>query len=44
LEALTIEFLKVFEEEYNNVWPAEFESLENWIVKNDEKLEAEKGI
>jgi len=44
LEALTIELLKVFEDEYNNVWPAEFESLENWLTENDEKLEAEKNI
>lgn len=43
LEALTIDFLKVFEDEYNNVWPREFESLENWLVENNEKLEAEKG-
>jgi hypothetical protein len=40
---LTLEFMKVFEEEYNNVWPTEFERLEKWLVENDEKLEAEKN-
>lgn len=43
LGELTLEFMKVFEEEYNNIWPAEFEKLEAWLVDNDEKLEAEKN-
>ncbi len=34
--------LRTFEYEYNNVWPELFERLEQWIEKNDEKLEAEK--
>ena len=44
LEELTLEFIKVFEEEYNNVWPAEFEKLENWLVINDQKLESEGTV
>lgn len=44
IEAVTLKFMKVFEEEYNNVWPQEFESLEQWLEENDEKLEAEKGV
>jgi len=43
LEELTLEFMRVFEEEYNNVWPVEFEKLEKWLVENDHKLEAEKN-
>lgn len=43
LGGLTLEFMRVFEEEYNNVWPAEFEKLEKWLVENDQKLEAEKN-
>lgn len=43
LGEVTLEFMRVFEEEYNNVWPAEFEKLETWLVDNDEKLEAEKN-
>lgn len=39
----TLAFMRVFEEEYNNVWPAEFERLEKWIEKNDERLESEKS-
>ena len=35
---LTLEFMRVFEEEYNNVWPAEFEQLEKWLVENDQQL------
>ena len=41
LEGLTLEFMKVFEDEYNNVWPLEFEHLENWLVENDQALEQE---
>ncbi len=40
LGELTLEFMRVFEEEYNNVWPAEYEKLEKWLVENDQKLEA----
>ncbi len=43
LGELTLEFMRVFEEEYNNVWPAEFEKLEKWIEENDERLESEKS-
>jgi len=43
LEELTLTFMRVFEEEYNNVWPVEFEKLEKWLADNDEKLEAEKN-
>lgn len=39
---ITLEFLKVFEEEYDNVWPTEFEKLEKWLVMNDQKLESER--
>lgn len=39
---LTLEFMRVFEEEYNNVWPTEFEKLEKWLAENDQKLESEK--
>lgn len=42
LGELTLEFMRVFEEEYNNVWPAEYEKLEKWLVENDQKLESEK--
>jgi len=42
LEEHTLVLMRVFEEEYNKVWPAEFEKLEKWLVDNDEKLESEK--
>ncbi|WP_132972485.1 hypothetical protein [Thiogranum longum] len=45
LGELTLEFMRVFEEEYNNVWPAEYEKLEKWLVENDQNLEAaRKGV
>ncbi len=43
LGELTLEFMRVFEEEYTNVWPAEYEKLEKWLVDNDQKLESEKS-
>ncbi len=43
LDELTVEFMRIFEDEYNNVWPAEFDRLEKWIVENDEKLESDKN-
>lgn len=39
---VTLEFMRVFEEEYNNVWPTEFEKLEKWLLDNDKRLELEK--
>jgi len=38
LGELTLEFMRVFEEEYNNVWPAQFEKLEKWLEDNDTSL------
>ena len=32
--------MKIFEEEYNNVWPQMFEKLEKWLVENNDRLEA----
>lgn len=43
LGELTLGFMRAFEEEYNNVWPSEFDRLEKWLVENDEKLESEKN-
>lgn len=34
--------VKVFEQEYNTVWPENFENLEAWLVEKDEWLEANK--
>lgn len=42
LGELTLEFMRVFEHEYNNVWPEQFEKLEKWLEENDERLESEK--
>lgn len=41
LEKLTLAIMQVFEEEYHNVWPVEFEKLDEWLVDNDVRLEAE---
>jgi len=41
IEEYTIAVMKIFEEEYNNVWPQVFEQLEKWLVENNERLEAE---
>ncbi len=41
LEKSIIAFMKIFEHEYNEVWPAAFNELEEWLEKNDEKLEKE---
>jgi hypothetical protein len=30
----------IFESEYNDVWPAAFESFEGWVERNDSNLEA----
>jgi hypothetical protein len=43
LDDLTLEFMRLFEQEYNEVWPAEYERLEKWLVENDQKLEAERS-
>ncbi|MNT55608.1 hypothetical protein D3C72_1928540 [compost metagenome] len=32
----------LFDYEYNEEWPAAFETLEQWIVANDTALEATK--
>lgn len=40
---LTLEFMRVFEDGYNDVWPTEFEKLEEWLATNDQKLESEKN-
>jgi len=42
IEDQALEFMKVFEEEYIEVWPKLFDRLEKWIEENDERLEAEK--
>ncbi len=34
---------RTFEEEYNEVWPRDFEKLERWLVENDSTLEEQKG-
>ncbi len=39
----TLMFIRVFEEEYNNVWPTEYKNLEKWLEENDERLESEKS-
>lgn len=41
IEDYAIAVMKIFEEEYNNVWPQVFENLEKWLVENNERLEAE---
>ena len=33
---------RTFEEEYNEVWPRDFEKLERWLVENDSTLEQQK--
>jgi hypothetical protein len=43
LGELTLDFMRIFEHEYNDVWPAEFEKLEKWLEDNDEKLESERS-
>jgi hypothetical protein len=43
LGELTLEFMRVFEEEYNKVWPEQFEKLERWLEENNAKLESEKS-
>lgn len=35
--------METFHHEYNNVWPALMEQLENWIEVNDAELEASKN-
>jgi hypothetical protein len=35
--------LHIFEYEYNEIWPAEFEALEAWLVENDDELEAQRN-
>lgn len=35
-------FMRIFEHEYNEVWPRNFEVLEKWIEENDEELERNK--
>jgi len=39
---LTLEFMRVFEDEYNNIWPDLFKKLEKYLEENDAKLESEK--
>lgn len=34
--------MRMFEVEYNEVWPANFDKLEDWIFRNDESLELTK--
>jgi len=34
--------LEIFENEYNNIWPAGFDNLEKWLEKNDNKLERQR--
>ncbi len=43
LGGLTLQFMRVFEHEYNDVWPEEFEKLEKWLEDNDDKLESERA-
>ena len=42
LGELTLEFMRVFEQEYNKIWPEQFEKLEKWLEENDAQLESEK--
>jgi hypothetical protein len=35
--------IMMFEHEYNDVWTEQFSALEEWLVKNDAKLEATKN-
>lgn len=41
LGGMTMEFIRVFEEEYNQVWPEQFNKLEKWLEENNEKLQSE---
>lgn len=34
--------MRIFEAEYNDIWPKNFAELENWIQENDKALEASK--
>lgn len=34
--------IKMFEHEYNDIWPEQFSALEAWLVEKDDKLEATK--
>lgn len=35
--------IELFNYEYNEEWPAAFDELENWIISNDDELEATKS-
>lgn len=41
-EGILFNCMEIFEYEYNERWISSFENLENWIEKNDSKLESEK--
>jgi len=43
LEDFTLDVMRVFDEEYNNIWQEHFVALEKFLVKNDEELEPSKG-
>ncbi len=43
LEKQTFPVLKIFEDEYNDVFLETFENLERWLVSNDEELEAQRA-
>ena len=43
LEKITLAFMKIFEEEYNNVWSIECENLEKWLEAKDTILELKMG-
>jgi hypothetical protein len=34
--------LHIFEHEYNEAWPHWYDELEQWLIKNDSKLERER--
>lgn len=42
VENCIIGIMQIFEHEYNEVFPATYKLLENWLEENDERLEKEK--
>ncbi len=41
-ESLMLLVMRIFEDEYNNVWSKQFSELESWIENNDTRLEDSK--
>jgi hypothetical protein len=36
--------IEIFESEYNDIWKANFEKMEMWLVENDARLESERTL